>query len=128
MLTGLRLSPNAFRDVVRKHKRKVGTTIRYSLNEAARVTFSVRESLPGRRGRGGRCVKPTHSNRHAKRCRRTVTLGTFAAQGSGGADHLRFSGKVGGHRLKPGAYTLVPAPLAAGVAGKPQSAGFRIVA
>jgi len=97
-LTDLKISPKAFRA-------KSGATIRYRLNRAANVRFTVVQKQPGKRV-NGRCRKPTRRNRAAKRCSRTVVKGSFSDAGTAGANSLPFPGRVGGKRLKPGKYTL----------------------
>jgi hypothetical protein len=111
-----------------KHKRKTGATVSYTLNEAALVTFTVQTSQPGRKSRSGTCVKQTRANRHAKRCKRPVVLGSFTEHGNAGANHFHFTGRLNAHPLRPGSYTLTATPSATGGAGKTQTAGFRVMA
>jgi hypothetical protein len=135
-LTGLTLSPIKFAPAKRgptatlakahKPKTPIGTTITYTLNEAASVTFTVTESVPGRETHAGSCVKPTHSNRHAKACTRRITKGSFTEPGSTGPNSLKFSGRLGGHKLAKGHYTLTAVPTANALAGLPQTAAFQI--
>ena len=84
---------------------KVGTTIRYRLTEAARVTFRVR-----RRG--------------AKR----PLKGSFGHNGKAGANRLRFTGRLRGRKLRRGAYVLsATSKDAAGNVAKVKRLRFRIV-
>ena len=84
---------------------KVGTTIRYRLTEAARVTFRVR-----RRG--------------AKR----PLKGSFAHNGKAGANRLRFTGRLRRRKLRRGAYVLsATSKDAAGNVAKVKRLRFRIV-
>jgi hypothetical protein len=106
----------------------IGTTVRYRLDGAARVTFTVTKAVPGRR-KGKRCVKPGAAKPGAKRCSRTQKLkGSFAHAGVAGQNSFRFTGRLRGKALPPGRYTLVarlprPATGAAALARK----AFRIV-
>jgi CSLREA domain-containing protein len=89
---------------------KKGTTFRYTLSEAARVTFAIQRVV---RRRGHK------RNLRAKR---------FAAAGISGANRHRFSGRIGRRALPPGSYraTLV-AKDSAGQASKPKRLTFRVV-
>jgi hypothetical protein len=131
-----RLSPSAFPAApsgpsALTAKRSYGTKVRYTLNEAARVRFTVQQAQPGRKtgtGTKTRCVPQTNKNRKAKKCTRLVNLlGTFTLNGRAGANSFRFSGRIGGKRLKPGSYRLVATPTANGRTGKRVSATFRII-
>ncbi len=109
-------------------RRRVGTTVTYTLNIAASVRFFVLQPQPGRLARGGRCVKPTRSNRRAGRCTRLITIqGSFTLVGRRGVDSFRFTGRIGGRRLRPGPYRLLATPLTPPKAGRARSASFRIV-
>jgi secreted trypsin-like serine protease len=104
-----------------------GTTFNYSLSEAARVLFKVERALPGRRA-GRKCVKQTARNRGKRRCTRYVLFGRFAVIGPAGRLSHHFSGRIGMHAMKPGAYraTLV-ATDAAGNGSKPRSLKLKVV-
>jgi hypothetical protein len=109
-------------------KRKYGTKVTYTLNQAASVRFTVTQAQSGRRGSRGRCVAPTRRNRTARRCTRVVTLsGSFTRTGNAGTNTFRFTGRIGGKRLKPGTYKLVATPKANGQTGRPVSVTFHII-
>jgi hypothetical protein len=109
-------------------KRSFGTRVTYTLNEAATVRFTVLRSMPGRRGSGGRCVKPTSSNRRARACTRLSAVpGSFAVAGNAGPNHLRFTGRLAGAKLRVGKYSLVATPSTSGGAGRAASASFQVV-
>jgi Ca2+-binding RTX toxin-like protein len=109
-------------------KRHYGTKVRYTLNQTASVRFTVVQPQPGRKARGGRCVKPTRANRKARKCTRLVALaGSFTRTGTAGANSFRFTGRLAGHKLKPGKYQLVATPSAGGRTGRAASASFRII-
>ena len=84
----------------------VGTAFRFTLTAPAKVTIAITRSAPGlRRGHG--CVAPTASlrRRHAKRCTRTLTVGTLVrANEAAGADSVAFSGRIGSRALAPRGY------------------------
>jgi ELWxxDGT repeat protein len=104
-----------------------GTTFRYTLSEAARVLVTIRRASPGRRVRG-RCVRPTRSNRKARRCTRLRLAGRFAIDSPAGATRHRFSGRIGAKRLAAGRYrvTLI-ATDDAGNSSLPKRLRFRVV-
>jgi hypothetical protein len=109
-----------------------GTTVRFTLNQAAAVRFTIEQQLPGRKtgkGKQARCVAPTNHNQNAPRCTRTVTLpGRFTVSGKTGASSFWFTGRLAGHTLAPGSYTLIATPLASGLAGYPVRIPLRISA
>ncbi len=84
---------------------KHGTTVRYTLSEAARVTITITRQDSGRR-KGKRCVKPTRKLRRAKRCTRTTRKGTLTRAGALGANAVAFSGRLGKRKLAPGKYQM----------------------
>jgi len=87
---------------------RTGTTIRYTLSEAATVTLSFQRVSAGRKV-GKRCVKPKRSNRRRKRCTRFAAVKpavTFANQAAG-ARRIHFEGRLSRRKtLKPGVYRL----------------------
>src|SRR2546428_194872 len=82
----------------------------------------------GAGGAGGAAGKPTRRNRKKHRCKRLVRLkGGFTLTGKAGTNSFHFTGRLRGHKLKPGRYRLVATPVVNGVKGKPASVRFRIV-
>ena len=81
---------------------KAGTTLLYTLTEAARVEVRVQRAVEGRR-KGSKCQA---SRRTGKRCTAWKTLGTLTRDAAAGANRLAFSGRFGtagiSKRLKPG--------------------------
>jgi CSLREA domain-containing protein len=131
-VTGLSFAPRTFRAAPKgppatAAKARIGSKVSFTLNMAASVRFTVQKQLPGRRGKGGRCVKPTRSNRKARKCTRLVARGSFTRTGAGGTNSFRFSGRLRGKKLAPGRYRMVALPTAGGKSGKKASAAFRIV-
>jgi hypothetical protein len=127
------LSPSSFPAAPRgpsvlAAKRRYGTKVSYTLNEAADVRFTVAQFQSGREAKGGRCVTSTRANRRARRCTRRVTLpGSFTRAGTAGANSFRFTGRLRGRKLRRGRYQLVATPSAGGKAGRAARASFRII-
>jgi hypothetical protein len=134
--SNLRISPSVFTAApsgpsATTARAKAGAKVSYTLNVAASVLFTVQQRLPGRReghGKKPRCAPLGKTKRTAHRCTRTVTLpGSFTQAGASGANSLHFSGRLNGHKLRPGAYTLVATPSANGKSGRAISTTFRII-
>jgi DNA-binding beta-propeller fold protein YncE len=130
LLSALSLSPSRFRAAARGPSiaARIGSTVSYRLSEPAAVRFRVERALPGRRV-GGRCVKPTRSNRRAQRCTRYRTLrGGFTHRGKAGRNKFKFSGRLRGRKLRPARYRLrAVATDPAGNRSRPQRSRFRIL-
>jgi PKD domain len=129
------LSSRTFRDgssptavAARRKRAPRGTTIRFRLSEAAKVTIGVQRKLSGRKS-GHRCVKPTRHNRKRKRCSRYVrATATLQRTGKAGSNSVRFTGRVGGSRLRPGVYRFVLTGTdALGHRSKAKQLAFRVV-
>ena len=110
-LTKLHLSAKRFRigrKLASASAVRTGTTIRYTLSEAATVTLSFARVTSGRKT-GKRCVKPKRSNRRHKRCTRYLSVKpalTFANQAAGPRS-IYFEGRLSRRKtLKPGSYRL----------------------
>jgi hypothetical protein len=112
-------------------RRKYGTKVTFTLDQAASVRFTVQQSRPGRKVKHGKrttCARPTKRNAKRKRCPRVVTLkGSFTVAGVAGPNRLRFTGRLNGRRLAPGRYRLVATPRANGRTGPAATARFKIV-
>jgi hypothetical protein len=109
----LRATPGRFRAAAAR--RRAGTRIFYALDEKATVTFTVKRIVQrvvrGRRRTGYRPVR-----------------GSFKDAGEVGGNSLRFRGRVGGRRLRPGLYRLIALPVdAAGNTGNAVFIKFRIL-
>jgi hypothetical protein len=107
---------------------KRGTRVRYSLSEAATVTFAIARARPGRRS-GGRCRKPSRRLRTRPRCTRYVKAGaTITRTAPAGASTLRFTGRIGRRALRRGRHRMaIVATDAAGNRSLPRRLRFRIV-
>ncbi len=82
---------------------KKGTTLKYTLSEAATVKIAIAQRRSGRRN-GKRCVAPTRKLRNAKKCNRLFRKGTLTRTSHRGANKVAFSGRVRSKALKPGLY------------------------
>ncbi len=105
----------------------VGTTISWTDSKAAVTTFAVQRPSAGR-SVGGHCVRPTRANRRHRRCTRWTTLGSFTHADVAGPNLLRFSGRLGRHKLAIGSYRFsLAARLGRGRASAARTIGFGIV-
>ena len=120
VLTLLKVAPGIFRAAK-------GTTISFSLSEAATVTFKVDRVLPGIR-KGRRCVAKTARRRRGRACTRYVPVkGTLTQAGTAGANSVAFDAKLGGKLLRPAAYRLSASPRDPGLnVGKTAITAFRV--
>jgi hypothetical protein len=92
-ITKLSLKPRAFRAGGR------GTKVRYTLSVESRVTLTVTTAK-------GKRIK-----------------GVAVTKGKAGANTLRFKGRIGSKKLKPGAYRLTLTPAG----GQPAGVRFKIL-
>jgi DNA-binding beta-propeller fold protein YncE len=103
LLSGLGLAPRAFRAA--RHGRSIarrgGTIVSYVLAAPAKVRFRVQRAARGKYRR---------------------VRGSFIHRGSTGGNSFHFSGRIRGHRLRPGRYRLVATVSGAA----PRRVGFRI--
>lgn len=90
----------------RARKAPVGTTVAYRLSAATAVSFAVERKSVGRRV-GKACKKQNRGNRDRKPCPRFKPMGGFPHTGSAGENSFKFTGRLRGRALKPGAYRLV---------------------
>jgi DNA-binding beta-propeller fold protein YncE len=104
LISQLRLAPRKFRAARRgpSISPRGGTVVSYVLASPARVRFGVRGAVRGRYRR---------------------VRGAFTHRGSSGINSFRFSGRIRGHRLRPGRYRLVATVRGA----SPKRIGFRIL-
>jgi len=108
-------------------RHKLGTTLRYTLSEAATVRIVITQARSGRR-RGKRCVAPTRSLRRARKCTRTLTRGTLTRTSHRGKNRVAFSGRIGSRKLAPGRYqATLTATDPAKITSKPRTITFMIV-
>jgi CSLREA domain-containing protein len=106
----------------------VGTTFSFMLNEQARVSFTFRQSLPGRRV-NGKCLAQNERNSRKHACKHAVTAGGLSFTGHPGVNKVAFQGRLStSSKLKPGYYTLTITAVGASRQGsRPQTLSFTIV-
>ena len=117
VLSALRLGPSAFRSapsgksgIINPKPRTSGSTVSFTLNEQATVTFRVVHVLTSRgRLSGGKCRARTRANAQRKKrdVQRPRSAGRSGRPAKAGANSFGFSGWVGGKRLGRGSYRLV---------------------
>jgi PKD domain-containing protein/lactonase family protein with 7-bladed beta-propeller len=108
-------------------KVKLGTTFRYSVNEAATVRFKIERKRAGRLV-GKKCKPLKPGNAKHKKCPLFSKLGSRPQQARPGRNALKWNGKLKGKPLPPGAYraNVVATDAAAGRSAA-KTVGFRIV-
>jgi hypothetical protein len=110
-------------------KSPLGTTFRFTISTPAKLEIAITRSAPGLR-RGLNCVAPTAKLRrkHAKRCKRTLLVGTLTRSNEPqGTDSVSFSGRIGQRALRPGAYQAVLTASNATGRSKPAALAFVVV-
>ncbi len=125
-ITKASLNRRKFAVARRASQRKRGTTVRFTLSEAARVELTVLRKVKGRRA-DGRCKQRAKQGR---RCTITRTVGNLPKRaGRKGRNSVRFLGRLRGRALAPGAYILrLRATDAAGNRSRAVQLRFRVVA
>jgi uncharacterized delta-60 repeat protein len=104
-----------------------GMKLSYSMSVAGKTTFTVLQAQAGIIS-GKRCVKPPRRIRgKVRRCTRIVSFGSFAHNDRKGTNVFHFTGRVGGHKLAPGSYTLQGVPANGRLKGRPFTVSFKIV-
>jgi hypothetical protein len=106
---------------------KRGTTIRYSLSEAATLRIVIERAAAGKR-KGRRCVKPTRALRRARPCTRWLKAGTLSRRVAQGRGSTKFTGRIGRKALRPGRHRFrLTARDADGAHSPTRTLAFRIV-
>jgi hypothetical protein len=130
VLTGLKISPNAFAAAASGPSIAIASSgvVSYRLSEAGLVTFTIEKAVSGGVA-GGQCARLKHPVLGAKRCTRFVTLpGSFGRSSQAGVNELRYRGRLHGRSLVAGRYRLVArANDATGNTTPSKRAGFRIL-
>jgi len=124
-ITKASLTRRKFAVARRASQRRRGTTVRFTLSEAARVELTVLRKVKGRRT-GGRCKVRAQKGR---RCTITRTAGRLPQRAARkGRNSVRFLGRVRGRALAPGAYVLrLRATDEAGNRSKAKTLNFKVV-
>jgi hypothetical protein len=106
----------------------IGSKVSFTLSEAASVRFTVQRGLPGIRRAHG-CARHVGRVARGKRCTRyAATPGSLQLNGTAGANHFLFTGRLAGRALAPGSYHLRAIATAAGLTSQALLTTFRIVA
>jgi hypothetical protein len=108
----------------RRHHR--GTTFAFTLDRAATVSITIERTVNGRRV-GRSCLPDARSLRHHAICKRRVSSAVLQRVGHRGKNSVPFSGRPGGHPLKPGRYVAVFTAVDAAGASPAQALAFTIV-
>ena len=108
-------------------KAKIGTTFRYTVNEAAKVRFKIERKRIGRLV-GKKCKPRTPRNQGRKRCALFKRLGSRSQAAKPGRNKLKWNGNLKGRPLPAGAYraTVIATDRAGGRSGA-KTVGFRIL-
>ena len=106
---------------------RYGTTVSYRDNESARTTLTVLRTVPGVR-RSGKCVASPRppAKQRLRHCQRVASVGSFNHRDSVGVNRFVFTGRIAGHALKPGSYTLRAIAGLSGLTSNPVQTHFRI--
>ena len=92
----------------------VGTRFGLTVNQAARVTLTFGQAVRGRRLHG-RCRALNARDRHSPGCLRAVVRGKLSVRfAAAGRRTVRFKGRLGARRLRPGRYTVTVRAAASG--------------
>jgi streptogramin lyase len=106
-------------------RRALSLTVGYRLTLDAGVTLTVTRVVSGRIVTG-RCVAPTHANRHHQRCSRASAAAESINHVSrAGANSITLASGTG-RSLAPGSYALTATPLGGAGSGTTRTVRFRI--
>jgi hypothetical protein len=133
-ITGLQVLPPKFKAAptglsITNTTTKAGAKIRYTVSLPSSTTFAVQRVVAGVR-KGKSCIaRPKHyQGKKLKPCQNLVTVGSFShTDKTAGAVSFWFTGRIAGHKLSPGNYSLVAIGNAATGKSKPATAAFRIM-
>lgn len=109
--------------------RASGTQISYTATDEGQTSFVVIKGIPGVK-RGRQCATGRKKVKQGgKPC--TVfgedLVGEFSVNNEQGANAYHFSGRVGGHTLKPGTYRLQATPETDGIYGRTLKTTFTVL-
>jgi hypothetical protein len=107
-------------------KTQRGTDVSYRDSEAVTTTFAVLKTVVAHQ-KGKRCRPAGPANARSS-APGYVSVGSFTHRDQAGNVKVHFTGRVGGHKLKPGRYTLALTPQASGKTGRTVKLSFRVVA
>jgi hypothetical protein len=104
-----------------------GTLISYTDTQSATTVFTVQRAIGTGVISHGKCVKASPKSK-GRKCIRFRKVGRFKHADTAGLNRFRFTGRVGGKRLRPGRYRLISRPVnAAGKAGRSHTNFFTII-
>jgi hypothetical protein len=90
------------------------------------VTFTIQRAASGRLVKG-HCKPVTRANRKRRRCTHMIAVpGTLTRTSPAGANSFTFTGRIGGHTLGPGSYTLTATATTAGRTGTRHTIPFQL--
>jgi DNA-binding beta-propeller fold protein YncE len=127
-LTLLRLSSGRFAVRQPHHHRRIrlGTTVSWTDSVAATTTLNLTSSATGIVS-GKRCApSPRHQPPHARRCTRTIAVGSLVHHDHTGGNSLGFGGRIGRRLLVPGRYRLTLVARLNGKTSRPVSTTFTV--
>jgi hypothetical protein len=104
----------------------VGTTVAFTLTRPAAVRLHFTRTITGRKV-GKRCQAAHKTSIRSARCTRGVAVGALTLSGHTGSNRLRFDGRLAGHTLPPGAYTVTILATAGGETATARPLPFKIV-
>ena len=102
-----------------------GTTIRFTVSDAARVSIAIGQRTMGRRV-STRCLANRPALRRRPRCVRILTRGTLRRNASQGTNRLRFTGRAHGRLLRPGNYQFTLRATHTSGSSRPVVVTFRV--
>jgi hypothetical protein len=111
LLTHLRVHPASFAaassgsTIMGAATSRRGTELSYGTSASTITIFAVQRPVRGILA-SGRCLAPRKTEAHTRGCTRFVNVGNFSHTDAAGAHRLRFTGRLRGTRLPPGAYRL----------------------
>ena len=107
-LTNKRFRVARQRTTLAARKAPLGTSFRFTLSAAAKLTIAIKQVRHLRRPA---CSAPTDAKparSHPKQCTRTINLGELTrASLPTGSDKVGFSGRIGSRALKPGTWVCL---------------------
>jgi len=130
VLSAVKLSRKRFRigkKPTPKAAAKRGTTIRFTVSEAATLRITVGRRAAGRKVKG-RCKPPTRRLRKKPKCVRWIKRGTLTRAVPAGSGRVAFTGRVGRKALKRGKHRFALVAVdAAGNRSATKAVKFKIV-
>jgi hypothetical protein len=105
--------------------RSTGALVSYTGTQPATTTFTIERSVVGRR-QGRNCVRRNRHNRFHRTCTLLVKVGSFRHRDQPGRVRFRFTARLHGRKLSPGAYRLDAEPHSTGGIGRTVRKSFNV--